>query len=456
MKNEKISCAFWLFVFLAFCFAAGWFVHRRVPETAAAMVGGFVGGILILLVFSYLLAIPSRIREWLLIVRAKVGGEPRDGSRSALIGTLRGHGELTAPFSRERCIAYAYEIHTRVVRRAQKGTSVEMKKAYEGFAMVPLSIEHGTERTRILTRPETKLRKTDAGESAKAHARDLIANTTWEDAPAPAKDEPDLSHTNGHHRRDHRILADADPDTCTFTERILTGGSGACAIGVYSSDKRALVAPVKLYAGEGSFAIGAAWRIVYAGIGVVVFSAILLAATAVFCANTPLDARESSSPDWTLTWPEIELERFVDRQVRTRMVNAGMLSTSSGFYLQDVCMHCAKGEMIVDGRTIVLKHAAEIGPRTIHLSANPGDRDGLTLSSSDRVTVTLNGRTAPIPPSWILPNDVVTALGSGSVADYAGRVTIVAPDRWLRARVTFKTRVNADAWLPARTPPDPQ
>lgn len=456
MKNEKVSCAFWLLVFLALWFGAGWFVHRRVPDISGAVFGGLVGAILLLLTFSWLFAIPGRINELLLIVRTKLGREPQDGKRGAVIGTLRGYGELTAPLSRERCVAYEYDIHTRVVNQSSRGTSVELKKAYEGFGMVPLSIEHGTERTRILTRPEMKMRTTDLSPQALAHAKELVASTDWQDEPAPSKDQPDLSHTDGHYRRNSRLRTDANLDECTFAEKVHDGNVSACAIGEYSADRRALVAPVTLRTGQSSFVIGAAWRVVNAGIGLVIFAAITLAAATFFCLNYPLDARESSSPDWTLTWPEIELERFLEKEVRTRMVEAGMLSSTSGFYLQDVCMNCAKGEMIADGRKIELKHAAEIGPRTIHLSATPGGRDGLTLFASNSVTVTLNGKAAPIPSSWLLPNDIVTALGSGSIAEYAGRITIVAPDRWLRARVTFKTRVNADAWLPARTPPDPQ
>lgn len=453
MKNQKLSCLFWLVLFLALAGAAAWFVYRRTADAGAATAGAFIGGILLLCVVSWLIAIPGRIAEWLLIVRAQLGREPQHGKRVALIGTLRGHGDLAAPFSHERCLAYEYEIRERVVTRSGNTTTIEDKKAYEGFAMTALSIEHGTDRTRILARPEMKLetrRRSDL--TLAANAKHYIEGTKWDDGPPP-KDAPDLSPTDGRYRRDHRLRPETElGDNCQFIERLLIGNANVCAIGEYSSDKRALVAPVKLRTGQ-SFAIGAAWRVVNAGIGLVIFAAITLVAAAVFCANYPLDAAEASSPQWTLTWPEIELERFIDREVRTRMVEAGMLSSSSGFYLQDVCDGCAKGTVVVDGRTIELKHAAYVAPKTVHLSAKPGDRDGLTLTDGKRVTLTLDGKSAPIPASWFHENDVVTALGSVQRPEYAGRITVIAPDRWLRARVTFKTRVNVDDWLPGRTPP---
>lgn len=448
VKKAKFSCLAWTIVFLALSGASGWFVYRRAATSEAAVIGGLIGGVILIVMLSWLLAIPDRIGELVLILRAKFGHEPRDGKRGALIGTLRGHGELAAPFSRERCVAYEYAITATETKQDSDGTSTSFREAYEGFAMVPLVVEHGTERTRILAKPDLKLKTTATDtQTAAANAQAYVDDTTFTPSPGTKAPEPDLSHGDGRYRVDHRtdpIVEDVS--SCRLVEKTLQANVDVCAIGEYSASKRALLAPVKMRTG-GAFAIGAAWRVANAVFAEAFCIVLAVVVAAVFCANFPLDAAEASSPDWKLTWPEIELERMISKHVRTPMQQAGMLSGSSSFSLQDVCDGCAKGELIVNGRTIELKHAAYIGAKSVHLSATPGAKDGLTLTSGDGVVMTLDGKSAPIPASWLLPNDVVTALGTGPIADYAGRITIVAPDRWVRARVTFKTKVNSNDWL---------
>lgn len=452
MKNAKFSCLVWTVVFLALSAASGWFVYRRAATSEAAVIGGLVGGVILIVMLSWLLAIANRIGELVLILRAKLGHEPRDGKRTALIGTLRSHGELTAPFSRERCAAYEYAITAIETGRDSEGSSTtSFREAYEGFAMAPLVVEHGTERTRILAKPDLKLKATVTDTpTAVANAQAYVDDTTFTPSPGPKAPEPDLSHTDGRFRVDHRtdpIVADVS--SCRLVEKTLQANVGVCAIGEYSASKRALLAPVKMKTGD-AFAIGAGWRVANAVFAEAFCVVLAVVVAAVFCANFPLDAAESSSPDWKLTWPEIELERMISKHVRTPMEQAGMLSGSSGFSLQDVCDGCAKGELIVNGRTIELKHAAYVGARAVHLSPTPGAKDGLTLTSGDHVVMTIDGKSALIPASWLLPNDIVTSLGSGPIADYAGRITILAPDRWVRARVTFKTKVDSNDWLSGR------
>jgi hypothetical protein len=129
------------------------------------------------------------------------------------------------------------------------------------------------------------------------------------------------------------------------------------------------------------------------------------------------------------------------------LAEAGVLSTQ-GYYLQEVCDGCANGRLEIDGRTVELRHARYAGGRTVHLSAKPGDRDGVTLTGSDEVVLTVNGKSAPVPDSWLQPNDIQTSLKQDG--EYAGRVTVIAPERWIRCRVYFKTRVDPDAWLSRR------
>ena len=439
MKNTTATCLIWTAVFLAAAGASGWFVYRRIPEGMAAVIGGVFGGVILVIAIGWLIGIVTRIREWWLITRARLGGEPRDGSRVALIGTLRGHGELTAPFTRERCVLYAYEI----VGGVTKGRQTTARKAYEGFAMVPLSIEHGVERTRILAKPDLQTLPASK-RTSHANAQHFVENATFTPAPAGTVDDVDLAHTDGHLRYDYRRdPVETNIAACALVEKHLVPGVDVCAIGRYRADRHALVAPVVLRVGKAS-AIGAAWRVVNAAIATAIFVAIAVVAVAIFCVNYPLEAVERSHPHWKLAWWEIDLERFIDRRLRAPLVRSGIMSTP-GFQLQEVCDGCASGRLEIDGRTIELKHARYAGGRAVHLSARPDDRDGVTLDGRDRVVLTVDGKSANVPASWLQPNDIQTSLGESG--QYRGRVTVIAPDRWIRCRAYFHTRVDPAAWL---------
>ena len=439
MKNIKAACLVWTGVFLALAGASGWLVHRRAPWSSAALFGGAIGGVLLLIAVAWLSAIPARMLEWWRIAGARLGREPRDGSRAAIIGTLRGRGELHAPFSRERCVLYSYEIGTNA-----DGSTVH--RPYEGFAMVPLSIEHDGEMTRILARPDIpSLRDTHPhGPAVESAAQLFVENTTFTPAPKAKAEAQDLSHTDGRLRVDHfREPRPTNLGACVFIEKRLAADTNVCAIGEYHADRRALVGPVTVRTGN-SLVIDAAWRVVNAATACAIFAVIAVAAFTLFCANFPIDAVEQSQPQWTLRWWEVDLERFVDRHVRPPLVRAGML-TAPGFYLQPLCEGCAKGRLEIDGRTIELRHAAYVGDRTIHLSPQPGHRDGVTLTGRDRVVLTIDGKAAEVPASWLQPHDIETALGMRG--EYEGRITAIAPDGWIRCRVSFHTRVDPDAWL---------
>ena len=417
MKNTKVSCLTWTVLFFVAAGASGWFVYRRLPTSAAAMFGGFAGGVILVVLLAWLIAIPKRIGEMLMIVRALLGSEPRDGKRVAIVGTLRGSGELRAPFSHERCVLYSYEIIDTA------------RKAYEGFAMVPLSIEQGTARIRLLAKPDISLTPAQLPMSAQR----FVETTTF--TPATT-DEKDLSHTDGHLRYDHsHAPAPANLGGSRIVEKILRTETNVCALGTYRADRHALVAPLTLRTGT-SFGVGAAWRVVNAGLATAFCAAIAIVAFTVFCALLPNDAADE--------WWEIHLERFVDKQVRAPLVQAGMLD-ARGFRLQPVCSGCAKGSLEIDGQTIELQHTAYVGGRSVHISAKPDDRDGVTLHGRDRVVLTIGGKSADVPPSWLQPHDIETSLREDG--DYAGRITVVAPHGGIRCRVTFRTRVDADAWL---------
>src|SRR6187549_661692 len=75
VKSQKLACSAMLVLFLALGGASGWFVYRRAPWGTAAVIGGVVGAILLYLPLGFLMAIPGRIGEWWLILRARLGAE---------------------------------------------------------------------------------------------------------------------------------------------------------------------------------------------------------------------------------------------------------------------------------------------------------------------------------------------------------------------------------------------
>jgi hypothetical protein len=442
VKNGKVTCLTWTVVFLALAGASGWFIYRRLPAASPALFGGLGAGIVLLIALAWFGAIPERIGEWYRIVRARFGGQPVDGKKAALLGTLRGRGELNAPFSHERCLLYSYEIR---ITEITDGESLE-RKVYDGFAMVPLFVEHDTERTRLLAKPEVPKLPSNEPKSrtAESNAKRFVEDTTFVPSPPISAREYDLSNSDGHLQFDYlHAPAETNLGACRLTEKFLRPDTSICALGTYDANRHALLAPVTLRTGT-SFGIDAAWRVINAAIAGAVFAAIALIALTVFCANYPIDAVEQARPEWTLAWWEIDLERFVDRRIRPPMVRYGMLD-SPGYYLQELCEGCAKGRLEINGRTIELKHASYTGGRSVHLSAKHGDRDGVTLHGEEHVVLTIDGKSADVPPSWLQPNDIETSLGSNG--EYAGRVTVIAPDGWIRCRVSFNTRVDANAWL---------
>ncbi|HEX9984920.1 MAG TPA: hypothetical protein VGF69_16785 [Thermoanaerobaculia bacterium] len=445
MKNQKLSCLTWTIVFLSLAIACGWFVQRRAPGAVPAVGGGFVGALLLVIALGWIVAIVTRTTEWWRIVRARLGQDARDGQRVAIIGVLRGHGELLAPFSHERCVLYSYDVITRDI---QDGESSD-RTMYEGFAMVPLSIEHDAERTRILARPEVPGLKAiqRTGRTAEANAKNYVESTTFAAASAVKTVDEDLSHTDGHLRVDSsRPPLETTFGACRWSEKLLHAETPICAIGTYRADRRALAGPITFRTGS-SFGIEAAWRTVNAVISAAIFIVIALGAVAIFTAGFPIDAYEQRNPQSRLGWWEVRLERLVEQHLRTWMGPRGMLA-SSGFHLQELCEGCANGRLEIDDRTIELKHAAYMGGRSVHLSATRGGKDGITLVDGDRIVLTIDGKSAPVPATWMQPHDVETSLGSNG--SYEGRVTVMAPDGWIRCRVQFHTRVNADEWLPSR------
>lgn len=117
-----------------------------------------------------------------------------------------------------------------------------------------------------------------------------------------------------------RVLVEPD---VKIAHSAAKAGAEVCAIGRYSMDSRALILDRNLESAEGLFgrrlnAIGGALM------NVAVMTAIVVTAFTAFFAAVPLDFAEDRIADLHPSWLEIGAEDWVETNVRTPLVTAGM------------------------------------------------------------------------------------------------------------------------------------
>lgn len=433
------SCLRMVFVWVACCVLVGFLVYRRMPVGGAGLIGGLIGGTLFWFFGATVLGIPIRIREWWLIRRALGGSTPEDGAKIAVIGTVRPAGTmLHAPFSGTPCMAYSYEVIT-----PAEGEESSPEKIYEGFAMIPMSVGVSERQVRLLSFPQLDFTPDllyGRDREVERRAKEFITETSFDSFKGkPINEaakglEERLAQEDGRLRYDEmRSSAHQNMGACSFKERLILPGETICAIGRYSSMRRALVSDpdalthaITIRKGKSpeSFA-GKALRSIISltFITMPIFAAICVIAFVAFHAMVPLDAAEQTDPSRRILWPEVRLERWLDREVRPRMQRAGMIDTQ-GHHLLDLCPTCAKGKMFVDGCELELTRAEHAG-KTITLRGDPGAVVELTFLRWNVARARVNGRDVPI--DWV---DVARF-------DDGGRVTILSPDDTLRVHAAF-------------------
>lgn len=454
------SCLRLLLAYALAATAVGRFVYHRFPVLPAAVWSGVIAGFFLWLALAYLWSIPGQLRDWW---RLRPGVVPRDGARVSVVGPIHNSGPaLHAPFSKLPCVAYLYTISNLSGEHADKD--------YEGFALTPSYIhtEHG--QVKILAFPDLEVPEEPvSGEEVRANAQAYLASTTFLNTVkagfkgVTAEMKKLASDDDGSIRYDYRIDPVAeDLGHCRLTEKIVRAGDVVCATGLYSAERRGLVPdpkaflhPVTIRAGEAEALRRRPLRKAYgSAFGFLFVGSLLAGATLLFLLNMPMDAAEQMNPNRRLLWEEVKLERWLERNVRTPLVEAGTI-TSPGLSLrQDLCEGCASGRLEANQHVVELRHASaweNATTRVIHLSAAEGEADGVTITFDRRrkpvtaaigypwtITITVNGRPFRVPEGWTMPGDVQYVFPSEVIN---GRVTVIDPNDAVRVRAAFKAAV---------------
>ncbi len=443
MSSLARSCLRVLLMYVLAAIAVGIVVYHRLPIVTVAIWSGLIAGFFLFLAIAYLFAIPRAFVDWW---RMRPGAKPRDGKRSAIIGTVRHSGaSLHSPFTRQPCVAYHYKI----VSMAGE----QPKNDYEGFALVSSYIATEDGQVRVMAYPELDIPwERVKGEEAKQRARAFIESTTFTDMRskgikgAMAELSDLMADDDGLVHYDHRIEpVTEDLGKCMLEERVLLSGDSVCAIGRYSEEKRALVPnpdgivqPLTIKKGTpASFRRGQIRKAIGSAIGVVILLALLTVAAGVFLTSVPMDAAEQQKPDRRFFWEEVKLERWIEREYRKT-------PDSGPMYFLELCDHCATGRLEAGGRAIELKHAGgweDATQRVVHLAAAEGEADGVTMTydkkkRGGKVAIIINGREFVVPDDWLLPSDVQTSLHTNETLD--GRVRVMAPNDSIRLRASFR------------------
>jgi hypothetical protein len=449
MNNIGKSCLKLLLAYAVAAAIVGVIVYHRVPVFPAAFWGGVIAGFFLWLTLAYLISIPGGFLDWW---NLRPGAKPRDGKRAAIAGPIRALGASAhSPFTKTACVAYHYKI------TSWAGESPST--AYEGFMLVPSYIATEDGQVKIQAWPELDVKwEPVRGAELKENVRAYLDATSFTNTLAGGfrgmleEMRKHLADDDGAIRYDYRIAAVADDlDKCKIEERVIRAGESVCAVGIYSEERKALVpdrkAPmygITIRHGDAGTAQRRALRkAIGSAVGVVVCSAILAVAAAIFLVNFPMDASEQKNPARRFLWEEVKLERWLDANVRGRLVAADALG-SRGMYFLELCDHCATGRLEANGRIVELRHAEgweSETQRVMHLSAAKGDRDGVTIDYDRKgrklqVSVIMNGRAFPVPDQWLQPNDFQTSLDSNQTMN--GRLTVMAPNDEVRVRTSWR------------------
>ncbi|HSP15300.1 MAG TPA: hypothetical protein VLV78_11160 [Thermoanaerobaculia bacterium] len=442
----KRACGTWIAIYLLLAAAIGMITYRRFPLPVPAFGAAVVGGGVAWLGVAYFAGIWQKNTAARIIRRGLDGEPPRDGEKFAAIGRITPTGSpLTSPLSRSSCVAYKYEI--------TDGDPDNTVRYYDGFALAPSVIQTGKQAVRLLAWGDLKLSwNTVPASQAKAHAEEYIGKTEIREPPILNLRQSfvDLQaiyrDDDGSVRWDQRGLRPPldtgkpiDMSTATYREMLLRPGDPVCVIGSYSAQRGGivpssspLVDPVTLEVGEPEvFTKRASVGAVGYSIGGVIFLGAVLVALVVFHALVPLEASEQMRPGMVASWPEIRLERFLDKRVRPLMREAGMLS--SGEVMIQLPAGTANGRARGGGRDEVVREAT-------------AERAGglATVTIDDRVIVlTIDANRRPIHLA-ILGQDVSPASADIRIDeaenDVAGRITYIPETGDGPAcRVTFRT-----------------
>jgi Ankyrin repeats (3 copies) len=230
--------------------AALWYFLRDPLPYPADWIVSIVAAILLHL--AYAAFVTGLRRGGDLRLLQKAGEPPADGQRIALVGTVRVTGEpLRAPISGAPCAGYTYEIF-HYVRSGQSDNSTgSQRKAtdFSGLALAPCVLHTMQGDFPLLSYPflsgfAEQSWRDDAGAAQRAGA--YIEATAFEKT-LPFVGElaalgDAMRDTSGSIRKDWRVSDGNDLAGRHLQEQCIPAGVHACAFGIWSEARRALVA----------------------------------------------------------------------------------------------------------------------------------------------------------------------------------------------------------------------
>jgi hypothetical protein len=428
--------------------AIGLIVHRRLPEAPAAIPAGIFGGLAAWLGVGFFVGIKQKLAERSMIVRALSGDAPRDGEKVAAIGRISPNGSaLVSPLTGRACVAYKYE-----VRSGGKNDH----SYYDGFALTPSSIQTQAGSIRLLAYPDLKVSATyvpnaDAIPKFNEYLRTTefrepsLANfkAAWADMLKLFNDD------DGSIRTDQRTTSNTiDLSNVQFIEWIVQPGDQICAIGLYSvqkggliPDQKNLLQQVTIRKGEpDSFGGKSIAGAVGSFIGGTIFLGGVIVGLTAMLVMVPLAASEFMAPERKIWWPEVRLERVIEKKLRVPLRNAGKLDR--GTVMLNLSMNTAHGALKTGSGEEELRSAAAVKKDDVTTIAINGGEVVLEVDQKNRpVRLSLRGQEIP---ATALAEDLDLEMTENGDKEVAGRLTFIGEGGMPACRVSF--RAGESAW----------
>ena len=440
MKSLARTCLLWFVLYLALAALAGAVVYERFPRLQAAVVAGLAAGFFLWVSLGYLTGVKTKGNEARQLRKAIDGERPEDGERVAVAGIATGSFEfLESPISRKRCLVYEYKAMP---------PENESLAAWEGLALVPMTIEGRSGPVRILAAPELSSPGEAVGSAEHwNNFREYVARTTYLQHGS-IDFKRDFAHfkeintdSDGRIRDDVRNLDRDDLETMVLSEKIVAPGDKVVAFGLFSSnhgglvpDEKAVMRSVKIFKGEPEELLRKVTRRrpidLLMGCGCLL--PVIVAAIAAIV-TMPLPAIEQIFPEKDPSWLEVRVEK----KVREETARAGLLP-NRGTPSIELEPGTARGKVTLRGVTSRWTHARAI-------------RHGLN------VEVVLTGQASPLDMrfdkdgtlQWIELGNAELPAGDVSVEqieiaenEIRGRITYLTPKNDPSLRVTFRASIE--------------
>jgi len=442
MKSLKQSCLRWTLLYVVLALLLSALVYVRFPQPKVALGCGFGGAILLWFSIGYVFGVSDKHAEARLVRRAAAGERPNDGEKIAVVGVVSSSMEtLEAPMSRRRCVAFEYKAVP---------PQAEDFGAYEGFALVPLSIDGPRGSIRLLATPElafdfevfTRVEHYDNFREYIPQTQFTVQSPT-EFRKAWAQLKSVLADDDGRIRYDIQRDTITDVTSMQLKEKILAPGDHVVAIGRYSAtrnalvpDESALLHPVKITKGDPAAVAGKRKGCLelFLGCGCLLP---LIAGALLGLALVPLDAIEQMFPGKDPSWAEVRVERWVKREVRPRLAR---MTSSSGEVSIILETGQARGKLASGTTTIRLTRAA---------AKRAGDAIEVTLTNDAGAGVIARVHADGKLDSLSIIGDGAIDTASAEVETLAagesevnGRITALSPGDGPKLRVMFRAALE--------------